>query len=238
MKNIDQWQPTKFIKDDRGRFQGTHMHQAIGPVYEAAVRNHAQGDLVDLGCGAVPLYHFYKDQATSITCIDWESSGIQEKTHLDIVHDLNQPLPLPDKMCDTVICTDVLEHIRYPHDLFREMGRIIRPNGKLILTVPYYYRLHEKPYDYYRYTEFSLKGFCEDNGFEVVSLTQYGGAPEILFDIFYKSFTYMGFRLFRIMKGSILSFGKFMLRRRWVQKYSHITRENFPLGYCLVAKKI
>ena len=66
------------------------------------------------------------------------------------------------------------------------MSRLLAPGGKVLLNVPFYYQLHEEPHDYYRYTEFALRRFAENTGFEVLHLEAIGGAVEILADLMAK----------------------------------------------------
>ena len=62
-------------------------------------------------------------------------------------------------------------------------ARLLKPDGKLILGVPFLYWLHEEPHDYYRYTEFALDRFCQLSGLRLVELTPYGGLPEVFIDM-------------------------------------------------------
>ena len=71
----------------------------------------------------------------------------------EFVH-LNGPLPFPDGSFDTFISTDVLEHIREPVIAWSEMAWVLRPGGKLIVSVPFPYSLHEEPHDYHRHTRY------------------------------------------------------------------------------------
>ncbi|MBW6482221.1 MAG: class I SAM-dependent methyltransferase [Vicingaceae bacterium] len=57
--------------------------------------------------------------------------------------DINQPLPIENEIFDTVILSDVLKHIRKPEELIAEIHRIMKPNGKFMLNVPFFYWLHE-----------------------------------------------------------------------------------------------
>ncbi len=74
-----------------------------------------------------------------------------------------------------------------PEQLWKEMPRILSRNGKIIMNVPFYYNLHDQPYDYYRYTEFALRRFVEMSGLRVVLLESIGGVPEVMTDIFAKN---------------------------------------------------
>ncbi len=237
MKNKEKWIQKSFLKDKRGKIIGTHMHKIIGPAYEQVIKQHASGVLADIGCGEVPYYFIYKDLVTDNICIDWKVLG-SKISYLDYTADLNhEKLPLQSASVDTVLCTDVLEHIKHPEQLFTEMSRILVPGGKLILTVPFMYWLHDTPNDYHRYSKYKLKDFCERNGLSVHSICEYGGLPEIVYDIVWKGFTYypLPFRKFILPAWKILGWG--LSRFNTVRRISLMTKREFPLGYILVAEK-
>lgn len=50
--------------------------------------------------------------------------------------DLNDPLPVNDAAYDAVISTEVIEHLENPRAVMRELGRVLRPGGCLLLTTP------------------------------------------------------------------------------------------------------
>jgi 2-polyprenyl-3-methyl-5-hydroxy-6-metoxy-1,4-benzoquinol methylase len=50
--------------------------------------------------------------------------------------DLNHPLPLEDESFDTIMSTEVIEHLENPRFVFREFYRLLRPKGNLIVTTP------------------------------------------------------------------------------------------------------
>lgn len=77
-------------------------------------------------------------------------------------------LPFADDSFDLVICCEVLEHVREPSSASREIFRVLRPNGKLVLTAPFVYPIHERPHDYFRFTKFGLRMLFE--GFSSVEV--------------------------------------------------------------------
>jgi len=214
------------------------MVDTLAPVYERAIRHYASGTLLDLGCGKVPLFGVYKDLVTDTICVDWETRG--DTSHLDYIVNMNEKIPLSDEQFDTVIATDVLEHVASPEHVFREVARLLRPGGKLIVGVPFLYWIHESPHDYYRYTEFSLAQLCSRASLSVVLLEPYGGAPEVVFDVIGKTLVFdkLGtYVICRCLSQVSALIGDLFLRTRIGRRLSRATARTFPLGYCLVAAK-
>jgi SAM-dependent methyltransferase len=235
MKNTELWVQRRFFKNKKGRFTGPHMQRLIGPVYEQAIKEFCHGKLADLGCGDVPYYIFYKNLVSEITCVDWKNS-MHNISYCDIETDLNNDLPLEDSYFDTVLASDVLEHIHEPKKFISEIARILKPEGYLILGVPFMYWIHEN-HDYHRYTKQMLEMFCKKNGLKVIRIDIYGGLPEILYDLMHKGYAYYGFKGRRIYYFFLESIGKFLSRRKWVRRLSNKSKDVFPLGYVLVAQK-
>src|SRR5260370_1236948 len=151
--------------------------------------------------------------------------------------DVRKDLSVADASFDSILLSDVLEHIPTPDRLWREMGRLLKPGGKLLLSVPFFYWLHEEPYDYYRYTKYALQRFAEATGFEIILIKELGGAPEIVVDIFSK---------FILRFGPIGAWTAVALQaacRRLVAsplgtRVSERTAKQFPLGYFMIARRL
>lgn len=161
------------------------MADLLANLYQKNLRQYARGKLLDLGCGKVPLFSVYKEYITENICVDCENT-LHSNEYVDFECDLTKDLPFDDNEFDTLILSDVLEHIPKPEKLWKEMYRILSKNGMLILNVPFYYWIHERPHDYYRYTEFALKRFVDESGLSLVKLESIGGSPEVLADLLAK----------------------------------------------------
>jgi 2-polyprenyl-3-methyl-5-hydroxy-6-metoxy-1,4-benzoquinol methylase len=92
-------------------------------------------DYFDLGCGHVPFYEIYRPLVTDIVCIDWCNSYHKNEL-LDYACDLTHSLPLESQSFDTVLLTDVLEHLYEPLRVLAEVRRVLRPGGHVIVGVP------------------------------------------------------------------------------------------------------
>lgn len=246
VKNADKWSPSKFVyrkgrlvssrNPDEVRVASRLMVDRIAALYETHIPEHVRGRLVDLGSGKVPLWDTYRNYATEVVCVDWENS-LHPNRHLDYQCDLSQKLPFKDREFDTVILSDVIEHIPQPDTLWKEMARILAPNGKALINTPFYYPLHETPHDYYRYTEYALRRFARLAGFEVLLLKPMGGVPEILADLLARQVQFIpgvGRGLAVVIQGIFRVFTGTALGRMASEK----TSRAFPFGYFMVVKKL
>ena len=241
MKNRARWMPTKF-ELHRGRLRGARDPRELGigsrlisdlvaAQYQAHLPGHARGSLLDLGCGKVPLYAAYAPHVGEITCVDWAPGE-----HIDQSCDLSQPLPFERARFDTIILSDVLEHMPEPELLWREMTRVLAPGGRIIMNVPFYYSVHAHPHDYYRYTNFALERFVKINALELVCLVPIGGIVEIMADLFAKALSKLplvGPPLAMATQAAVGAFG----RTRLGARVARVSSRHFPFGYFMIARR-
>lgn len=95
----------------------------------------------------------------------------------DIFADASQ-LPLADGSVDTVVILEVMEHLRQPREALQEIARVLRPNGRLLLSMPFLYPIHDAPHDYQRWTTHGLVRDIEAVGMRVDTLTPSLGSSE------------------------------------------------------------
>jgi SAM-dependent methyltransferase len=76
-------------------------------------------------------------------------------------------LPFRDSSCDTLLAVEVLEHVPDPTRCAAEFARVLRPGGKLLITVPFSAPRHQLPFDFARFTPEGIRGLLERNGFEI-----------------------------------------------------------------------
>jgi SAM-dependent methyltransferase len=127
---------------------------------------HISGRIIDVGCGQKPYQSFFKFE--QYIGIEVEQEGHDHTNEdVDVFYDGNH-IPFADGHFDSAICSQVLEHVFHPDEFLTEIGRVLKPNGKLLLTVPFVWDEHEQPYDFARYSSFGLKHLLQKNGFEVV----------------------------------------------------------------------
>ena len=245
MKNEDQWKPSKYVVVN-GTLRASRDTKQVGVAsrlitdliaahYQLHIAKVAKGRLLDLGCGQAPLYETYRPLVSEVVCVDWENS-LHKNEYLDFEVDLTLDLPFEASSFDTIILSDVLEHIPTPEDLWTEMARVLSPGGFLLMNTPFLYWLHEEPFDFYRYTEHALRRFAQQVDLDVIELSPIGGAPEAVTDLISKNL--MQIRLVgRVFASSIQAMTAALRRTSVGRKVSRRTGHSFPLGYFLAAQK-
>jgi SAM-dependent methyltransferase len=128
--------------------------------------------VLDAGAGDAPYRELFThcDYVTT----DWAASLHPGARQADVIAPIDA-LPLPDAGFDAVLCTQVLEHVRVPAAALRELRRVVRPGGRVWLTVPFVGELHEEPFDFFRYTPYGLRALGEEAGLEVLEVVPLGG---------------------------------------------------------------
>lgn len=128
-----------------------------------------RGRLMDLGCGNQPFRTWYGPLVDEVVAVDAAPlPGV-------IVVDLSEPLPFQDASFDTVLCTQVLEHVADTERAMAEIARVLRPGGHALITVPFLYPTHEAPYDFGRFTHYGISDLVRRHGLEVLDVGAQGG---------------------------------------------------------------
>ncbi len=130
--------------------------------------SHTPTKVLDVGCGSLPYKSFTRSGWT------WIGLDIEDNQLADIrVATTDKTWKVPSASFDLVLCTEVLEHSKFPESILKEIERVLKPAGSLILTTPFIYPIHGAPNDYRRFTPH----FYQDNlpGFNFHVLKLNGG---------------------------------------------------------------
>lgn len=145
--------------------------------------------LLDVGAGEMP-YKKYCDkiQYTSQDFCKYDgkgdSKGMQtqkfDTDNIDIVSDITS-IPVDGNSFQYIICTEVIEHVINPNEALLEMFRILKPGGKLLITVPGTSLLHFSPYHFYTgfKTNYFIKIFS-DNKISIDTIERIGSIYSVI----------------------------------------------------------
>ena len=98
---------------------------------------------------------------------------------LDAVADLER-LPFREASFGAALNIVTLEHLARPQEALREIARVLRPGGRLLVIAPLEWEVHQAPHDYFRYTRHGLEHLLGQAGFEAEELTPAGGLFRVL----------------------------------------------------------
>ncbi|MBN1415298.1 MAG: class I SAM-dependent methyltransferase [Bacteroidales bacterium] len=154
------------------------LHQSLIDKYHVelvrqAIIKYSRGKVLDVGCGDKPFYSDIQEKIEQYIGLEHKDS-IHAKDKAEILGSADS-IPLPDNHVDTVILTQVLEHIENPSAVLKEISRVMKLQGILIIAWPFLYPIHEEPRDFYRYTVFGLTHLAKEAGFEVLSFVPVSG---------------------------------------------------------------
>ncbi len=145
----------------------------IGDKFLEKYSKYLKGHLVDLGCGMAPYKEYFLQFADTYTGVDWTKTIHNSK--VDVVSDLNVEIKLDDEIADSIISIAVMEHLYEPQIFLNESYRILKKGGYMVLQVPWQWRIHEAPHDYFRYTPYGLKYMFEKARYEDINIEAKSG---------------------------------------------------------------
>jgi SAM-dependent methyltransferase len=130
---------------------------------EQVAKQYAQGSLVDIGCGTKPYETVFSGYVTDYFGVDWEGASevhYGAATKADLYADCTNT-GLISESFDTLLSTQVMEHIYDTHAYLRECYRLLKKGGVGIFSVPFVWETHAEPFDYYRFTRYSLEALAK-----------------------------------------------------------------------------
>jgi len=134
MKNFTPWQLKMFQKTLKKRLRLKALKRHLGQV-----TNNHQCLLVTCGDNNGAMNYYLRELGGKWFWADLEEKSIQEMSELlqeKVFHVSEKNLPFPDSRFDLVISIDVHEHLQDPHPFTRELWRVTKSKGKVIVTVP------------------------------------------------------------------------------------------------------
>ncbi len=202
------------------------MHKEI-----QKVQSYIQGKTLDIGAGNYDRYSNLFSGATEYVGMDVKDAAIVGSIY---------EIPFEKESFDSLVSTQVFEHLAHPQKGAAEMYRVLKKGGCALVTVPQWNELHGEPHDYFRYTRYGLESVFSEAGFTVVTISQVGG--------YYANLAQMRIRFAidkcglyqRPMLGRIASmflslYGQCMIARD--RRDTSVANRKHTIGWCMVVKK-
>ena len=139
-----------------------------------------KGNLLDIGCGTKPYEKICG--VDNYTGLEIDDEGNRDHSFADVFYDGNV-IPFQDKNFDSVLVSQVFEHVFNPYQFLKEINRVTKIDGQFLITVPFVWDEHEQPYDYARYSSFGLKHILNEHGFEIIEHRKSNNGVEVVFQL-------------------------------------------------------
>ncbi|MFW6009242.1 MAG: class I SAM-dependent methyltransferase [archaeon] len=145
--------------------------------------------ILDVGAGECPYTEFcnhleYTSQDFCKYTNKKDNKGLHHKkwdeTKIDIISDITS-IPVLDNSFDAIMCIEVLEHVPNPLLAIKEMHRVLKNKGKLILTAPFSSLIHFSPFHYYTGFSYNFyKYHLLKLGFKILDISYNGNYYEYM----------------------------------------------------------
>jgi len=142
------------------------------------------GTVIEFGCEEQYKNDRFFPNADIVRCTNIKPNS---KDYLDIT-----AIDLPDNSQDGYICISVLEHVKDYQKALSEILRTLKPNGRLLITVPFIYPRHDVV-DYWRFSENFYTDFFDD--YDVIAIAKLGGRLATMAGLLQKPYGKIGIRL-------------------------------------------
>jgi len=205
-------------------------------ILRVALPKYCRGKVADVGAGHAKYSGMIRAHCDSYTSIDNLSSEYEygdNQFRPDVIADVLS-MPFEKDEFDTVVCTEVLEHVEDPFQLFNEIARILKPEGYALVSSGWMAPYHREPKDYWRFTIDAYKVLCKRSGLEFIESYRKGGFFTVI--------------LYFINRNILLNASKYRsLNKIWARlnKILEVTTEKMDgwvktedtIGHLIVAKK-
>jgi SAM-dependent methyltransferase len=128
--------------------------------------------ILDAGAGNAPYKSLFKH-------VRYESADFEkvDKPYASSTYvcDLCDRIPVEDGRYDYIVINQVLEHLANPGAALAELSRVLKRGGRMLVSAPLFYEEHERPFDYYRYTQFAYGQMFSRAGLAVDSIERLEG---------------------------------------------------------------
>jgi len=144
-------------------------------------KKYLKGKLLDFGCGKKPYSELF--DVNEYVGLDIKKSGhSHDDEQIDIFYN-GKTIPFNNNYFDSIFSSEVFEHIFNLDEIIKELYRVIKPGGYMLITLPFVWEEHEAPYDFARYTQFGIRYLLKKGGFKIIKIEQTTNYIETIFQM-------------------------------------------------------
>ena len=198
------------------------------------IKDNIRGKFIDVGCGDLYYKQYIMNYVDMYESIDFKKNA----DSITYIGDIQNMEMIESLKYDSAICLEVLEHVPDPFKALREINRILKQDGILIISVPHLSRLHEIPYDFYRYTRYGLEFILKECGFKIIDIRERGGIFSFISHQFSTVLITVTLKL-PILNIIIYALNKYfiVIPTYYLDKLFNLGKR-LPVGYTVLVKKI
>lgn len=204
--------------------------------YERLEKHSFSGKILDYGGGENSRYRSLINN-WAYGCL-YESVNIDKDINPTYIIDESIPLPISSKQYEHVLSLNTLEHIYDIHFTLKEMHRVLKLNGEIIFSVPFMFRAHGHPNDYFRGTASWWSKTLNQIGFDSIEIEALNWGP------FTTASTISGmpgpFKRIRLHSKLLADILYVVLRHSGLETFREVQDVsvcNAPLAYFITARK-
>jgi len=125
-----------------------------------------KGKVLDVGCGNKPYQKLFS--CTEYIGLEIDTPRNRKNKNVDFFYKGGR-FPFKNGEFGSVVSTQVLEHVSNPDAFLKEINRVLKKNGYLLLTVPFIWDEHEQPHDFRHYSSFGIRHLLESHKFKIIA---------------------------------------------------------------------
>ncbi len=157
-----------FVIDASNRFSRENLNELLEREVEALESRTGAKRVLNVGASGPLAGRIARMCESRVVNVDLDPAR-----RPDVVADVCDLRCFEDECFDAVFLMEVLEHVSTPDLAISEIYRVLAPGGRLVLSTPFLFEIHEGPYDYYRFTEHGLRHLLR--GFEACRIVRRNG---------------------------------------------------------------
>lgn len=184
------------------------------------------GKILDVGGKKNKKRGFFRPDLSSVDT--WEYLNTDASTNPDYCCSA-ESIPVGSNVYTQVLLAEVVEHLRDPETVLKEVYRVLEKGGILIMSMPFLYAIHADPYDYQRWTPEKIKIEMNLAGFDSVDIKPMGSIFSVIYDLFHVSLNSAS-----INKRSITN----KILRKYVMPLAHVVCKQLDKYYIYKSRYI